>query len=151
MCTPPRDAGMPVGGRSALARQWHRRTPTPAPPAPHRSPSTEDTMSSAATPEFGSSMEVPATSEIESDIADFWWIGLIVGVAWIVAALVVLQFDAASITTIGIIIGLMFTFAGIEQLVLAVAADSLRWLWAIFGVLFLIAGAICFVNPKSTF
>jgi uncharacterized membrane protein HdeD (DUF308 family) len=45
----------------------------------------------------------------------------------------------------------MFTFAGIQQLVLAAVADSLRWLWAMFGVLFVICGVICFINPKSTF
>ena len=67
------------------------------------------------------------------------------------AALVILQFDQASVTTIGIIVGIMFTAAGLQQLALAALADSLRWLWAIFGVLFLIAGVICFINPKNTF
>jgi len=42
-------------------------------------------------------------------------------------------------------------FAGTEQLVLAFTADSLRWLWGIFGGLMLIAGIICFINPKATF
>jgi len=38
-----------------------------------------------------------------------------------------------------------------DLFVLAAVADSLRWLWAIFGVLFVIAGVICFINPKNTF
>jgi len=62
-----------------------------------------------------------------------------------------LQFDQASITTIGIIVGIMFIVAGMEQFVLAAVAESLRWLWAMFGVLFLIAGVICFINPENTF
>jgi uncharacterized membrane protein HdeD (DUF308 family) len=74
-----------------------------------------------------------------------------VGVAWIVAALVVLQFDQASVTTIGIIAGLMFMFAGAQQLMRAAVADSWRWLWALFGALFVIAGVICFINPEATF
>jgi uncharacterized membrane protein HdeD (DUF308 family) len=45
----------------------------------------------------------------------------------------------------------MFTFAGIQQLALAAMAESMKWLWAIFGLLFLVAGAICFINPKNTF
>jgi uncharacterized membrane protein HdeD (DUF308 family) len=45
----------------------------------------------------------------------------------------------------------MFVFAGAQQLVLAAVADSLRWLWALFGVLFLAAGVICFINPEATF
>jgi uncharacterized membrane protein HdeD (DUF308 family) len=89
--------------------------------------------------------------EMERDLARFWWLWLVTGIAWTVASLVILQFDHASITTIGIIIGCMFVFAGAQQLVLAFVADSLRWLWAIFGGLFLICGVVCFVRPENTF
>jgi uncharacterized membrane protein HdeD (DUF308 family) len=89
--------------------------------------------------------------EVARAFAGFWWLWLVVGIAWVVASLVVLQFDEASITTIGIIVGLMFTFAGLQQLALAAIAESLRWLWALFGVLFLVAGVICFINPEETF
>jgi hypothetical protein len=82
---------------------------------------------------------------------DLWWVGLVVGIAWIVAALVVLQFDQASITTVGIIVGLMFVSAGLQQLALAALVPGMRWLFAIFGVLFVVAGVICFINPEETF
>ena len=39
------------------------------------------------------------------------WLWLATGVLWIVASLVVLQFDDASITTVGVFIGVMFLFA----------------------------------------
>ena len=108
--------------------------------------------SSSATPGFGRMADRSAEPlEAAYDISGLWWLWLVVGSAWIVASLVILQFDQASITTIGVIIGIMFTFAGIQQLVLAAVADSLRWLWAMFGVLFVICGVICFINPKSTF
>jgi uncharacterized membrane protein HdeD (DUF308 family) len=108
--------------------------------------------SSAATPGFGTpTMGMPDTREAARDVAGFWWVWLVAGIAWIVASLVILQFDKASITTIGIIVGIMFLFAGVQQFVLAAIADSLRWLWAIFGVLFLIAGVICFISPENTF
>ena len=80
-----------------------------------------------------------------------WWLWLISGIAWLVAGLVVLQFDQASITTIGLIVGVMFLFAGAQQLVETTYADSMRWLSAIFAGLFLVAGVICFVNPEKTF
>src|SRR4051812_42600100 len=67
------------------------------------------------------------------ELARYWWLWLVTGIAWLVAALVVLQFDSASVTTIGILVGIMFMFSGSQQLVLAFVADSLRWLWAIFG------------------
>ena len=80
-----------------------------------------------------------------------WWLWLVTGIAWIVASLVILQFDSASVTTIGIIVGCMFLALGAQQLVLAMLADRLRWLWAIVGVMFLICGVICFVAPQNTF
>jgi uncharacterized membrane protein HdeD (DUF308 family) len=96
-----------------------------------------------------------AESSEDRDVAqamvDYWWLWLVTGIAWIVAALVILQFDGASITTIGILVGAMFTFAGVQQFMVAAVSDSLRWLWALFGVLFLIAGVICFINPEKTF
>lgn len=85
----------------------------------------------------------------DRDMADFWWVWLVTGVAWIVAALVVLQFDAASITTIAVILGSMLTFAGIQQMLLAAMGGG--WLWAAFGVVFLLGAVLCFVNPESTF
>jgi uncharacterized membrane protein HdeD (DUF308 family) len=81
--------------------------------------------------------------------ADFWWLWLVTGIAWIIAALVVLQFDAASITTIGVIVGCMFIFAGVQQMILSVIGRG--WLWAVAGVLFWIAGVVCIVNPEATF
>ena len=84
-------------------------------------------------------------------IAGFWWLWLVTGIIWVTAALVILQFDKASVTTVGVIIGLMFAFAAVQQFVLVALADRLKWLFAIFGVLFGAAAIICFINPKDTF
>jgi uncharacterized membrane protein HdeD (DUF308 family) len=109
--------------------------------------------SSHATPQFGRmTTGSPEALEQEAyDVSGLWWLWLVVGIAWIAASFVILQFDQASITTIGLIVGLMFIGAGVQQLVLAAVADSARWLWASFGVLFLICGVVCFINPKNTF
>jgi uncharacterized membrane protein HdeD (DUF308 family) len=85
------------------------------------------------------------------EVGQLWWLWIVVGIVWIVAALVILQFDRASITTVGIIIGCMFMFAAVQQLLLAFSAERLRWLWAIFAALFFISGIVCFVNPEATF
>jgi uncharacterized membrane protein HdeD (DUF308 family) len=105
-----------------------------------------------ATPDIGgSAIGMPPTREAEQQVASLWWLWLVTGIAWIVVSLVVLQFDEASITTIGVLVGCMFMFAGAQQLVYAAVADSLRWLWALFGVFFLAAGVVCFINPEETF
>jgi uncharacterized membrane protein HdeD (DUF308 family) len=92
-----------------------------------------------------------AERAMDIELSRMWWMWLVTGVAWIVAALVILQFDQASITTVGVIIGCMFVFAGIQQLVLASVTDHLRWLWITFGVLMLAAGVLAFINPEDTF
>ena len=48
-------------------------------------------------------------------MANLWWLWLITGVAWVVVALVVLQFDQASIKTVGVVIGIMFLVAGTAE------------------------------------
>jgi uncharacterized membrane protein HdeD (DUF308 family) len=81
----------------------------------------------------------------------WWWWWLVTGVIWTTAALVILQFDAASVATVSVILGCMFVFSGVQQIVLAALTDRLRWLWIASGVLFLVAGIVCFANPEDTF
>jgi uncharacterized membrane protein HdeD (DUF308 family) len=85
------------------------------------------------------------------EAARYWWVFLVIGIAWVVAALVILQFNHASITTVSVILGIMFVAAAVQQFVLTAIADSLRWLYAIFGVLFAASAVICFVEPAGTF
>ena len=109
-------------------------------------------MNSAVSPGVGGpAAESAAARTVERQIGSLWWLWLVTGIAWIVAALVILQFNSASITTIGLIVGCMFVFAGLQQLMLAAIGARLRWLWAIAGLVFLICGVICFANPASTF
>jgi hypothetical protein len=93
----------------------------------------------------------PAAVALAPNPARYWWLWLVTGIAWIVASLVILQFNTASVKTIGIIVGCMFIASGVQQLILAFLAPRLRWLWAIFGVLFIVCGIICLSNPANTF
>jgi uncharacterized membrane protein HdeD (DUF308 family) len=104
----------------------------------------------AISPGYGDT-PLEAADDVARKVTGLWWLSLVIGILWIVAALVILQFDQASITTVSVILGIMFVVAGLEQLTLAFVADSLKWLWALFGVLFLVAGVICFIDPKNTF
>jgi uncharacterized membrane protein HdeD (DUF308 family) len=99
----------------------------------------------------GLAADLGAAREVAHEAARMWWLWLVTGVAWLVASLVILQFDQASVTTVGIIIGCMFIVAGVQQFVIAAATDSWRWLWIAFGVLFLVCGVLCFIEPKQTF
>ena len=46
----------------------------------------------------------PAMREPAREITGLWWLWLLAGIAWGVIALVILQFDAASITTVGVLV-----------------------------------------------
>jgi uncharacterized membrane protein HdeD (DUF308 family) len=87
----------------------------------------------------------------DMSIGRLWWLWLVTGVAWILIALVILQFDDASVTTVGVLIGIMFLLSGVQQFVVAAVAPALRWLWIIFGILFVIAGIIALISPENTF
>ena len=91
------------------------------------------------------------TREVAREVTGFWWLWLVTGLMWIIAALVVLQFDRASITTIGIIAGCMLVFAGVQQCAVAAVRERHKWLSITFAVLLIGAGIVCFVNPEATF
>jgi uncharacterized membrane protein HdeD (DUF308 family) len=84
-------------------------------------------------------------------LSKFWWLWLVFGIAWIAISVVILQFDQASVTTVGIIVGLMFLGVACQQFVLAGLADRMRWLFGLFGVLFLAAAVLAFISPENTF
>jgi uncharacterized membrane protein HdeD (DUF308 family) len=92
-----------------------------------------------------------AFADTGNRIARYWWLWLVPGVLWVIIALVILQFDQASITTVGVLIGLMFLFSGLQTLVIAWIIGRFRWLYAIFGVLLVAAGIISLIQPEDTF
>ena len=106
----------------------------------------------AATPQFGRPPTESGFRAAARDVTGYWWLELLAGIAWIVISAVILQFDQASITTVGVLVGFMFVFAGLETIALAsVSGGATRWLSAIVAVLFLVSAVICFVSPEDTF
>jgi len=85
-------------------------------------------------------------------VAKYWWIYLVVGAFWVVISLVILRFDHASVTTVGILIGIMFLLAAAQELMFAVLDRRWwRWLWALFAVFLLVGGVLAFIHPQNTF
>ena len=84
-------------------------------------------------------------------VASYWWVELLLGLFWLVIAVVVLKFDQASVTTVGILTGLMFLAFAAQEFVLATVDRHTRWLWAIFGVLLTASGIVALIDPTSTF
>ncbi len=99
-----------------------------------------------ATPPAGASLRDSARH-----ITGYWWVSLVAGIAWLAVALVILQFDQASVTTVGILVGTMFTFAGIQNVAAAQLPGTPRALSIVFAVLFGMAAILSFVDPTGTF
>ena len=100
-----------------------------------------------------SQFELPAIGSLRESaraVTGYWWVLLVAGIAWVGAALVILQFDQASVTTVGILVGLLFLATGVENLALARRDVPARFMWALFGVLFLVSAVLSFADPANT-
>ena len=94
---------------------------------------------------------MPDVRDTVREISGYWWVGLVAGIAWLVISLVILQFDSASITTVGVLVGVMFLLAAVQNIAVTTLPVEHRWVPALFSVLFLVSAVICFVDPVSTF
>jgi uncharacterized membrane protein HdeD (DUF308 family) len=95
----------------------------------------------------------PAAGSREAlgQLASWWWVSLAAGIIWLIAGLIILQFRESSAATVGIIIGVLFLVAGLQEFAMASISSGWKWLWVIFGVLFLIGGIYALFNPVRTF
>jgi hypothetical protein len=58
------------------------------------------------------------------ELSGYWWARPIAGIVWLTISLVILQFNDASITTVGVLVGVMFALASAQTLVIATVPDS---------------------------
>ncbi len=94
----------------------------------------------------------PAAREAVRTVGRLWWLWLVSGAFWVIIGLVILQFDQASINTVGILVGALFLATSFQQfMIVGFVEGGLRWLYGIFGVLFLIAGVLALISPENTF
>ena len=92
------------------------------------------------------------TSSFLQALSRFWWLFIAAGVAWVILALVILQFDQASITTVGVLIGLLLILSGFQNFALgAMITTGAKWVFWIFGVFLLVGGVIALMSPENTF
>lgn len=66
-------------------------------------------------------------------LAGPWWLMLITGIAWLVISVVVLRFRLTSITTVGVLIGVVFLVAMVNEFLLASVHAGWRWAHVLLG------------------
>ncbi len=89
--------------------------------------------------------------EAERDSSPAWWLFLITGIAWVLISFLVLGFDPTSAATIGYLLGFVLIAAGVNEFMVTAMLEGWRWLHALLGVLFLVAGIAALLSPFQTF
>jgi hypothetical protein len=89
--------------------------------------------------------------EAAREVSGLWWIFLVTGILWLIISLVVLRFDETSITTIGVIIGVVFAVACVNEFVTMGVVQGWKWLHALLAVLFLLGALWAFIQPEKAF
>ena len=96
--------------------------------------------------------EMIGPREVLEDTADRWWIFLITGIAWLVFALVVFQWDYTSVSAISYLFGVVAIVAGVNELFeISISTRGWKWAHALLGVLFIAVGIWALVHPYDTF
>jgi uncharacterized membrane protein HdeD (DUF308 family) len=108
-------------------------------------------MSEDTPGEVDGSPTVAEEQAVATAIGRWWWVWIVLGALWILASFVILRFSQASVITVGIIIGIMLLVAGVQEFVVGAFAGGWKWLWYIFGALFILGGLWALFNPTQTF
>jgi len=83
--------------------------------------------------------------------ARYWWVFLVSGILWLLIAWMVLRLNSTSIATVGILLGVVFLLAGINEVGMAAVGNGgwKVWHYILAGIFFL--GALWgFIRPVST-
>ena len=90
--------------------------------------------------------------EVLEDAADRWWVFLLTGIAWLVFALILFQWNYVSVAAISYLFGVVAIVIGFNEfIVIPVSTTGWKWVHGILGVLFVIAGIYALIHPYDTF
>jgi len=84
-------------------------------------------------------------------LAGPWWMFLVTGIAWLIIAWVTLRFAPASLTTVGVLMGVLFLFALFNEILIAMVRSSWRWLHIVMAVIFAFGAGWAFARPLDAF
>jgi uncharacterized membrane protein HdeD (DUF308 family) len=84
-------------------------------------------------------------------LAGPWWLFLVTGIAWLIIAWVVLRFTPASITTVGVLLGVLFLLAAVNEFLMGSMGHAWRWAHILLGVFFIVGSIWAFARPYNAF
>jgi len=90
--------------------------------------------------------------EVLEEATGRWWIFLLTGIAWLVFAIIVFQWDYTTVYAVSFLFGFVALFAGLNEfLQIAVSTSGWKIVHGILGVLFIIAAIWAFAHPHNAF
>jgi uncharacterized membrane protein HdeD (DUF308 family) len=112
----------------------------------------EESSAERATTEGGAMNQMFGEREVLEEAADRWWIFLVTGIAWLVFALLVFQWDYTTVYAISILFGVVALVAAMNEF-MAITYSTTGWKWVhgLLGVLFVLVGIWALWNPYDTF
>ena len=84
-------------------------------------------------------------------LAGPWWMFLLTGIAWLIASVLILRITTASVATVGVLMGVLFLVAMLNEFFVAAVSPSWRWAHILMGVLFAIGAGWAFAQPYNAF
>src|SRR5262249_43141198 len=89
---------------------------------------------------------------IVAEASRYWWLFLLSGIIWLLLAWLVLRMNVTSLAAVGILLGVVFIFAGVTEIAAAGMVSgggkALHWIMA---VIFFIGGLWGLFRPVNTF
>ena len=81
-----------------------------------------------------------------------WWVLLVSGIAWLLIAWIVLRLNLTSITTVGVLIGVVFIVAAVNEVTVASLVPGGWKVWHyLMAFIFFLGGLWGLIEPVETF
>jgi Short repeat of unknown function (DUF308) len=86
------------------------------------------------------------------EAARYWWVFLVSGAVWLLIAWAVLRLNQTSIATVGVLLGVVFLVAGVNEVGIAMVAPGgwKVWHW-VMAFIFFLGGLWGLIRPVNTF
>jgi uncharacterized membrane protein HdeD (DUF308 family) len=94
----------------------------------------------------------PVQPMLRQQAARWWWVPLVGALAWVVVGWLVLRANYTSLATVGVLVGLVFLVAAVNEGAMAAAVGG-GWavLHVVLAVVFALGAVWAFVRPINTF
>jgi uncharacterized membrane protein HdeD (DUF308 family) len=82
----------------------------------------------------------------------YWWVELLAGIAWLVIGWLVLRANVTSLATVGLLIGVLFIVAGLNEVFVAtMVGGGWKVLHYVVAAILLLGGLWALIRPVNTF